>query len=385
MKKPVIVVNRTDAIGDTVLTLPMLRALKEEKPDSRLIFLVSQKSQDLTEVCCDIDEVWCLDRNLSFWSQFLFLHRKFKATQVDAYFYVGGSHLPSFFAWLSSVAFIGGLKSKWPSFLFLRNGQRQKRAFVSMHEAEYNIILLKDYLDDHNFISKKFIPQIELSQELIKKNLDDFYQKISSHFSQSLDEIKSELKDKKWLLVHPGMTGHTLNWPMKSYARLVFNLYQDRRESFLFIVSYTPSDQVYIDELKFELDRLMKAGPLREDEQMKIYFFNGAEHGLVYYMSLLKHVSAFIGPSTGTTHLASLLEVPLLAIYSPIKVQSALRWGPYIRTDQTHVLTPDVICGEIYKCAGSDCPYFECMPKLEIEKVTDLLHETINAYPYEKG
>ena len=82
----------------------------------------------------------------------------------------------------------------------------------------------------------------------------------------------------------------------------------------------------------------------------------------------MKNASLFVGPSTGTTHIANALDIPQIAIYSPIKVQSALRWGPYKQGDKVKVLVPDVVCGETKHCAGASCPYYECMSKIEVEE-----------------
>ena len=104
--------------------------------------------------------------------------------------------------------------------------------------------------------------------------------------------------------------------------------------------------------------------------QDRIYYFNGIKNGLRQYMSVLSQAALFVGPSTGTTHIASVLGVPVVGLYSPIKIQSALRWGPISKNpDRTKILVPDVICGEIKKCAERACPYYECMGKIEVEDV----------------
>jgi hypothetical protein len=59
-----------------------------------------------------------------------------------------------------------------------------------------------------------------------------------------------------------------------------------------------------------------------------------------------------------------------VALYSPIKVQSAKRWGPIGQgKERIKIIVPDVICGENSTCAGEVCPYFECMAKIEVEDV----------------
>ena len=68
--------------------------------------------------------------------------------------------------------------------------------------------------------------------------------------------------------------------------------------------------------------------------------------------------------------MANALGVKQVGIYSPIKVQSTLRWGPFdLKEDYSRLVTPDVGCGQTHVCAGEACPYFECMGKIEVEEV----------------
>ena len=87
-------------------------------------------------------------------------------------------------------------------------------------------------------------------------------------------------------------------------------------------------------------------------------------------MGVIKKAEIFIGPSTGPTHIANDLGVKMVGIYSPIKVQSAGRWGPINRDkNKTRVVVPDAVCGEKFECAGDICPYYECMGKIEVEDI----------------
>ncbi len=87
-------------------------------------------------------------------------------------------------------------------------------------------------------------------------------------------------------------------------------------------------------------------------------------------MAVLSNADLFVGPSTGTTHLANVLGVKIVTVYSPIKVQTSLRWGPFFRdTETVRVVVPDVVCGEKFQCAGTSCLYYECMEKVEVDEV----------------
>lgn len=352
-----VLINRSDAIGDSILTSGMAKMIKDKHPDAKIVFLIAAKSADVFKNHPYIDEVRIYHRNARFYLKIREILKLFTEIKPTHYFYVGGGYLPNFVAWLLRVPFRGGLKSRWHTYLFLNKGTRQKRSMVSMHEMEYNLNLLAPMGIEYNYLDKqKFSPDIVLTPEEISSGMEKF----------NLDLKDAGIEPgRKMIFIHPGMTGHTLNWSSRNYGRLILKLEQKFPGKFLFVVSHTPSDSLYLQGMKEILDR-------KENEflQDRIYYFNGIKNGLRQYMSVLSQATLFVGPSTGTTHIASVLGVPVVGLYSPIKVQSALRWGPVSKNpDRTKILVPDVICGEIKKCAERACPYYECMGKIEVEDV----------------
>lgn len=352
-----VLINRSDAIGDSILTSSMARAIKEKHPEAKVVFLISARTADIFEKHPFIDEVKIYNRKASLLRRLKQIFFYFSEVKPTHYFYVGGGNLPNFIAWLFRVPFRGGIKSRWHTYLFLNEGIRQKRSMVSMHEMEYNLNLLTPMGIKYSYLDKeKYAPVILLSDDEKQKHFESFKNNLEKN------KIKNNLK---MIFIHPGMTGHTLNWATKNYGRLVLDFEKKFPEKFLFVISYTPSDEPYLRGIREILEKVEY-----QYLQERIFFFDGSIHGLRHYMSVLSHASLFIGPSTGTTHIASVLGVPVVGLYSPIKVQSALRWSPLAQNmSKIKIVVPDVICGENKKCAGVTCPYYECMSKIEVEDV----------------
>ncbi len=110
----------------------------------------------------------------------------------------------------------------------------------------------------------------------------------------------------------------------------------------------------------------------------RVFYFDGGVKGLRNYMAVMSNAVLFVGPSTGTTHLANILGVKVVTIYSPIKVQASLRWGPFFRdSKKARVIVPDVVCGEKFQCAGSSCLYYECMGKIEVDEVFESIQQLL--------
>lgn len=349
--------NRSDAIGDNILTMPMMAAIKEFYPDAQVAVLVSPRCLELYQNHPFVDEVYPYEKKKNIFSRFKDLWTVFKRYAPDHYLFVGGDQLASIVAMLQGVPSRGGLVSKWQSFLTLNKGVRQKRSVVAMHEAEYNLELLRPFGIDYHYTQKdKYAPQIHLNKEEVKICFEEFLKDL---------QAQGKLVDGELLFIHPGMTGHTLNWSSRNYGRLIERLERNFPKRYVYVISYTPSDEPYLLGLRDHLDSLRKSLPFE-----RIVFFNGAEKGLRHYINILSEAALFIGPSTGTTHIANTLGVKTVTLYSPIKVQSTMRWGPFIRdASKLKILVPDVVCGESFECAGQSCPYYECMSKIEVEDV----------------
>jgi ADP-heptose:LPS heptosyltransferase len=337
-----VVINRSDALGDLILTTPMAECIKNHFPKAHITFIISPRVGKLIKNHPFIDDTWTLDSSID-------LKKKFKEYRPSHYFFVGGSHRPCFYAWQCKVPFRGGIKSRLASFLFLNQGIRQKRSRSEMHEVNYNLELLRTLLPN---ITNSYPPILQITQEASNQALK----------KATLDE------DDEYIVIHPGMTGHTLNWPMKSFANLLKQLDKDFAGRFKLLVSFTPSDGPYILELKEHL----KKSPL------KLVYLNGANLGITGFMGILKKAALYIGPSTGPTHIANALGTKLIGLYSPIRVQNSTRWGPYnLAKHRGAIFTPQVDCKERIKCAGSNCREFPCMKTIQVEQLMTKIKELL--------
>ena len=74
----------------------------------------------------------------------------------------------------------------------------------------------------------------------------------------------------------------------------------------------------------------------------------GAKHDWELVIGM---ADAFVGPSTGPMHAAAALGVRTVAIFSPVRVQSPARWGPW-RAPQAVVCEPEGSCPAGNRCLG---------------------------------
>ena len=345
------IINRSDAIGDLVLSLPVAQVLKKHYPNSTVTFIVSERNKDVVDHCPFVDSSILISKR----NKWTFI-KKFKAAVKNShpiFIHLGGSQLPIITSFFCGVVQRYGLKNKIGGIL-LNNGMRQSRSRALMSEVEYNLALIKSLvpeqnLDNSNLLVANPSPDHLKKFEEIKLNSND-------------DQAARFLASNKKIIIHPGMTGHTLNWPIRNYARLIKKIL-DQNPGISIGISYTSGDLKTLDPFFRQLEQ----DNLRLHKN--IFEIKGEVWGLSGYLQLLSQATLFIGPSTGPTHLAAALGVKVFGFYSPIKTQSSLRWGPISICPEHKILVPDVICGESQYCAGKDCFYYECMAKIEVNQV----------------
>lgn len=187
------------------------------------------------------------------------------------------------------------------------------------------------------------------------------------------------MPDQPLIVVHPGMGGSALNWPETHYIEFIRALLKEGKQVLL---TGGPTEVSLLNRIGDAL------GPLKEKA---IFFSNNDPAGgvagtLQFFAGLISHASLVVAPSTGPLHLAVALDRPVLTFYPPIRVQSAIRWGPYLKDEsRASVLVPDVYCGQDFKCLGNLCNYFPCMKSLTVTEALDQTGKQLDRQAREKA
>lgn len=356
-----ILVVRTDKIGDVVLTTPAIAALRKRYPNARITGVVSPVAAEIFKANPHLNEHIVLDPAqysgfLGFWR----LVRRLRAAAPQAAV-VFQTRMPVGLAVLFSGAGVRiGPLSKWWSWLCFNYGRRQNRSSVEMHEADYNIQLLRELgvtvadTWEHTYLS-----------------VDEEARRLATRFFVE----KGLSRRFKTVAIHPGMAGSALNWPESHFIALGRRLV--RRYNVL--VTGGPGEGALVERVFQGIARHQSYSP--DSPTFAKYV---GEKGLAETIALLDQCDGVVAPSTGPMHLAVALGKKVVTVFPPIKVQSAVRWGPYgipVGTnlgiesgDKASVLVPDVNCGEDFRCALQACIYYPCMPRVSVDDVeTQLL------------
>ncbi|MEK7357328.1 MAG: glycosyltransferase family 9 protein [Bdellovibrionota bacterium] len=235
-----------------------------------------------------------------------------------------------------------GVQSQWHSFLFFNRGVRQKRSRADKSELEFNYRLVEEGLG---------LAEGSLARRTLTLDAGD------------LDPLsKHGLRKGEYTVVHPGMGGSARNWPVELYADFA----RAQLKTGTVVVTGTASDGIYVR-------------PLREllASEKNVVWLDEKLDGLEL-ISVLGNAKLVFAPSTGVLHLAASTGIPTLGLFSPVRVQRAVRWGP--QGPRTATLTPLVECPGELRCLGEACPHWDCMPRVTLEEATEAA-KAISAAP----
>ena len=320
---------RLDRIGDLVLTLPVDQGLGPENVQ----WWIPQGLSFVTQAASPRRAALEIPKKIDlkgFWSLWRKLRRE-KFSRVVVF------HAPwwvSALVWLARIPVRVGVKSQWHSFLFFNRGIRQKRSRADKSELEYNFRLVEEGL----WLPEGHLPRMHL--------------KIAAQWTDRLS--KFGLKTREYAVVHPGMAGSARNWPVDHYAQFIRRVTASQTVA----ITGTAADLNYLEPLR-ELLKDLEGNPHLVWLDQKI---SGPD-----LVAVLGNADFVLAPSTGVLHLAASTGRPTIGLYSPVRVQRAVRWGP--KGERTETLTPDVKCPGELSCLGEACPVWDCMPEITVASV----------------
>lgn len=345
-----ILVVRCDRLGDVILSTPVFEVIRRHYPDARLVAMVRESVTPILQGIRPIDDFLTYEpekrhKGLRGFFRLIADIKKYNfkiAVVLQSQWKIAAA---IFFA---NIRYRVGPLSKLYSFLFYNRGARQHRSHVEMHEADYNLQLLRRM---GIRVGTRHVP-------------------LHVHVSGTMrEEARSWLLTQGWnpevplIAVHPGMGGSALNWPETHYIEFIRALIKENRQ---ILVTGGPTESGL-------LGRIVEAlGPL---EQKVIWYGLKSQEqvkGIDRFAALLSWTDLVVAPSTGPLHLAVALGKSVLSFYPPIRVQSAIRWGPYLKDEsRASVLIPEVYCGQEFKCIGTLCNYYSCMKSLTVAQALE--------------
>lgn len=315
--KKILLINRL-GIGDIVLTTPLARIIKENIPDAWIGFVTSNKAVDVLQNHPYIDEVFPYRSSLRNITKMIRQRGYQQAINID-------SRLTS-----TLIAKLSGCELLNSGWTFSWRGKKYFPRVANHSKAILDFVMDCKYLNiDTGKISiqKPIIGNIDIDS---KDKIADWLKLVSTQTRKLV------------LIAHHGVNKNK-NWPPEYFGQLNHWL---NKNGILPVYVGAPREQADIESISGEKINVAGIFSLRE------------------VAAIAKHADLCISVCTGTLHVFSSTDTPLLALYGPTPSE---RWAPmYAYVLNSHL--PCIPCG---KSTCTQDQFQQCMWELSPQTVID--------------
>ncbi len=299
MKK--ILFIRNDRIGDFLLNLPAIHALKETFPAAEISVVIHPVVQELMSHHPDISKLipFQLSKDLS-WKDWKRLYHELKKEKYDLAI-VSNPH--KYFHLLTAILRIPrriGYHRKWG--FFLTDAIEDRKAQNNRHEVEYNLDLV-------SLIGAKL--KAPFSEDTYRIYLTPEEEKLFLKFME--ERCVSSVKG--WIIIHPFTTDPKKEWPMQMWAELLNRLTEWN------VASGNPFEMILIgsEEEKLQSEILSKTRSLKNLV---------GRLTLRQLAALLKKATLLVSNDSGPVHIAAAFQTETIVLFGG-ELSRAKRWGPW--------------------------------------------------------
>jgi len=336
-----ILVIRTDRMGEALLNIPAVRALKQSS-SAFIIALLNPVLKELLVGAPEIDQILTFDEDK--WNKGIFtklkLYRQIRKMKFDLAVILNPAKRFHILTFLAGIPRRLGYDRKWG---FLLTDKIEDKKFQGQkHEVEYNLDLVRNIGAD----TKDLKISISIEKE-------------DCQFVNDL-LLKHGIKDGDLMVaVHPYSSNPAKCWP---------------KENFVYVA----------DEIQARFAAKVVIIGAREQRNIAIKFSSLTKQPLInlcgkltlkQLAAFLKRCTLLISNDSGPVHIAAAMGTNCIVIFGRnIPGVGPTRWGP--RGDGHIVLQKDPGCSP---CLDRSCPYnFKCLTSITPEEVLRAAEKKIN-------
>jgi lipopolysaccharide heptosyltransferase II len=342
-----ILVIRLDLIGDLVLSLTLVHALKRTYPAAEIDLLaipasapIATSEPDLSEVIAYNPNIWRRPQALlkpKNWRELRALRSRLRARQYDLAVSVSGPWAAVLAVLSGAPRRVGFARESYPGLINDNVPGRHWRPGDRLHEVDYCLELAQaagaTIRPDDRIPLLAVAPTArqEVEQLLRQHGIQSGQRVIACHVSSN--------------------NGQSKRWPVPYWARLIDRLLEE--EDTRVVLTGAPGDLPLIELIL----RRAKKQPLNL----------AGKTSLPQLAALLQRADLLVTGDSGPMHIAAAVGTPVLAIHGPTDPAHS---GPV--SPEATVLRSDIWCSPCYNATSSaDCRFFttQCMKDITPERV----------------
>lgn len=322
-----ILVLRYRFIGDTLMTIPFLRQLRQQEPDAHIELWVGQDGYPLVEHCPYVNTVTAFEpRQIGFWPSI----NQLKERQFDRVYVLKRSFSSALLVRLAGIPERIGFDTECRRFLLTRSIPYRP---TTQHEAQCFLDLLDPGETDKN--------QLDLDIWLTPED--------KSKVKAQLQLLDTE---KPRILFHPTSTNPAKCWPQEHFQELAQLLVETYDAQICFLGTQQDHETV---------EKIIKG--VSEPQRDNLYNWCG-ETSLRESLALITQLDLVVANDSGMIHMAAACNTPVVALFGPMDPQ---QWRP-LGKDVAVLSHPDLTCRPCRMKIRCDNRY-PCLTELMPQKV----------------
>lgn len=288
-----VAISRTDSIGDVVLTLPICAWIKNNYPQTKIIFFCKSYTLEVLKCYPYIDKIVCVDQWEGASSQEKIA--QLKTLSIHTFIHVFPNKELANFVKKAKIPYRIGTSHRWFHWLTCNIRPDFTRKNSNHHEAQLNFELLRT-------IGVEKLPSLTELATLIsafapQEKLNPF-----------LEEVLRN--DYKKVVLHTKSQGSAVEWPIEKYIALSHQLLEK---------GYC----VYFSGTEKEGQLFRSALP----KHPQIIDVSG-KSTVGELIAFLAQCDALVACSTGPLHLAAAVGIKAIGLYTDLRPMHPGRWAP---------------------------------------------------------
>lgn len=358
-----ILVMRYRFIGDTLLTVPFLRNLRDAYPDAQIDMLVGPVSGEIIEKCPYVDNFICFDttkkhryensgkageqEKKNFW----YYVKLLKEQKYDKAYILKRSFSSAFLAFAAGIKERVGFDTEMRGFLLTK----RVPYIDDRHEIECFLdVLRKDGIEPKDSYLENWVEEKELTRvkQVMKENLLDPDNRLTK------------------VIVHATSGNRKKEWHKDRWAQIIKWLSDERNIQVIF--NGTKNDSKTYEEI---LSHLEDGGASLKVQPVNLC----GKFSLRETLAFTKLCDLIVGCDSGNLHIAASVETPVIGIYGPMNTE---KWRAY-SSDAVVIKTelPCQPCGLKSPCQRD----YRCINDITVERVRDEIESKLNSFEAAKA
>lgn len=335
-----LLVREVNWLGNVVISLPALKALRRAYPDAKLSILVKRELAGFFDGAPWMDEVipFRISRGFGGWKDRRRLIAELRTRKFDLAVLLPNSFESAFWTWRAHIPARAGYARDGRG-LLLTHKLRPSHQILEAHQVHYYLHLLRETLGIEGD-PKDFAPHVH----------DGHREKMRAW----LRERREQPEKKLIALAVAAAYGPAKEWPADFYAALIDRLAENHGAECVLVGA--PSERAKCEQvaaLSGKKGAILAAG----------------ETGVGEAIALLSLCDGFAGNDSGSMHLAGALGLPTIGIFGSTRAD---RTGPL--GSRTKVLYHPLECSP---CLERTCRFghYSCLKQITPEEVEAALVE----------